>query len=329
MHISDATRNRDTGRSELPANPVLESRYAESVTYGAGGQPSIAAVVLNWRDATQTIACIRSITQDHEVDRIFVVDNEANGELRSALKRESMLTIELIESEENRGFSAGVNLGLEAALSAGYDEILVINNDAHLLPGALALLRLALKSNPDVAIVGPQILNPDFSLQSAGARLNRLTFAIDSNPRSKRLDYLTWACVLLPRRTLELVGLLDERFFMYWEDVDYGFRIRDLGGLQIVVPEAQIVHNISSSHENAGSKILAYSALGLSVFAHKRRGLIWTGAIVRMIVRVSKQTVRRRFDIALVMVHYWVLGRRNSGKPAYSFIARTMGETRL
>jgi GT2 family glycosyltransferase len=280
------------------------------------GKSTIAAVVLNWRDTEQTISCVRSILHASEVCAIYVVDNESDGSLRQALEKEDSDLVEIIESPINLGFSAGVNLGLAAAIGKLYDSVLVINNDAVLIPGAVRHLQTALLEDSRVAIVGPQIVGLDGSLQAAGARLNRITMSINPAASDGPPDYLTWACVLVPRRTLEEVGLLDERFFMYWEDADYGFRIQDAGGIQRVVPEAGVVHNISSSHAAAGGKVLCYSALGLSVFASKRGGAIFAAAVVRLALRCVKQVLRGRFDTAGGMIRFWKLGR-SSSEPAF------------
>lgn len=74
-----------------------------------------SAVVLNWHDTEQTLDCVRSLLAEPLVDHVFAVDNDADGDLGRALSRLSTDKITLIESVENRGYSAGVNLGLRAA----------------------------------------------------------------------------------------------------------------------------------------------------------------------------------------------------------------------
>lgn len=281
---------------------------------------STAAVVLNWRDAEQTLMCIDSLLAEPLVDHIVVVDNEATGELRAALAAVPAERMTLIESAENRGFSAGVNLGLRAALAGRFDSFLMLNNDAVLHEGALARLRDALDADPALALVGPKILNPDGTTQSTGSHVNRMTFATSSLAEPGQLDYLTWACVLLPRSTLECVGLLDERYFMYWEDVDYGFRVTASGARQRCVPEALVTHNVSSSHSSAGTAIREYSALGLSVFARSRGLGIKAGARVRLFLKVAKQLARRNLRLAQALVEMWRLGKRIEA-PAYAAIA--------
>lgn len=286
----------------------------------AAPERSTAAVVLNWRDAEQTLLCIDSLLAEPLVDHIFVVDNETTGDLRAALVAVPVERMTLIESPENRGFSAGVNLGLRAALAGRFDSFLMINNDAVLHEGALARLRHALDADSTLALVGPKILNPDGTPQSTGSHVNRVTFATSSLAEPRQTDYLTWACVLLPRSTLASVGLLDERYFMYWEDVDYGFRVSESGARQRCVPEALVTHNVSSSHASAGTAIREYSALGLSVFARSRGLGIKAGARVRLFLKVSKQIARGNPRLARALVAMWRLGKRIEA-PAYAVLA--------
>lgn len=280
-----------------------------------------AAVVLNWRDAEQTIACLASLHAEPLIDHVFLVDNEADGTLRDALVGADD-RVTLIESRENRGFSAGVNLGIAAALKHSYSSLLMINNDAILHPQALARMRQALNADPRVGIVAPRIVNPDGSAQSTGSHLNRLTFAIDSLAAPERVDYLTWACVLLPRATLENVGLLDERYFMYWEDVDYGFRVAASGAKQLCVPDAVVSHNISSSHASAGSAVLRYSALGLSIFSRSQGTGIRAAASARMALKVAKQFAKGDPRLARNIIDMWRMGKRIE-EPAFVALATT------
>ena len=275
-----------------------------------------AAVVLNWRDSKQTVECIRSLLEEPLIAHVFVVDNESDGDLRLALAHLSDHEYTLLEVAENRGFSAGVNVGLRLALAGDFDSFLMLNNDAVLKPGSLSRLRTALYSASDVAIVAPKVTNLDGSLQSLGSRLNRVTFAINPVAGERRANYLTWACVLVRRTTFDLVGLLDERYFMYWEDVDFGFRVSSTGARQLVVPEAVVSHNISSSHSTAGSNIAGYSALGLSVFGHSQGGRVRVAAFIRLCLRAAKLILAGNSRVAAAVMRMWTLGKTNSG-PAY------------
>ncbi|MGK2876973.1 MAG: glycosyltransferase family 2 protein [Solirubrobacterales bacterium] len=277
----------------------------------------ISAVILNWKDAEQTLACVESVLQDAGVASAIVVDNESDGELSAKLSLLDQQRISLIAVPDNRGFSGGVNVGLREFVKEGGDYALVINNDALLEVGALDRMIDSMESDRSLSMVGPKILNPDGSVQSMGGRMNNLTLNIDDTAFPGRIDFLTWACVLVRRETLQTVGLLDERFFMYWEDVDFGRRVRDANGRLAVVPDALVRHNISSSHSEAGIRVLAYSAYGLSALGSKYRAWL-AGALWRGVARVIKQVVRRRRRAATSIALGWIRGLR-AESPAYDF----------
>ena len=229
----------------------------------------IFAVVLNWRDATSTRRCVESLLGEPGIDAIVVVDNESTGELRDVQHER----VHLSEQSENLGFSRGVNVGLRLALQAGAGAVLVINNDAEVRAGSVDLLvGQWQRGGRRVGMLAPIVLNPDGTEQSTGGFFR----AWDASTRdlgARRVNYLTWACVLVPRATLEVVGLLDEDFFMYWEDVDYGLRVTDASLDLIVVQDAAVVHAKSASHGRAGNAIERYSARGLTLLCRKRGGL--------------------------------------------------------
>src|SRR3546814_12576618 len=102
------------------------------------------------------------------------------------------------------------------------DLLLVINNDATLPAADLDHLIDALTDDPSLAVVGPRIVTPEGQTFSAGGVLNRVTWSIRQPRAGEQPDFLTWACVLLRRDAIAPAGLLDERFFLYWEGVESG-----------------------------------------------------------------------------------------------------------
>jgi GT2 family glycosyltransferase len=176
---------------------------------------------------------------------------------------------------------------MRAALDRNADAILAINNDATVRNGAVReLLNAWLSDSRNVGLLAPRIVFPDGTTQSTGGYFR----AIDASTRDinvRRINYLTWACVLVPRETLEQVGYLDERYFMYWEDVEYGLRVTDAGNVLRVVETAVVEHSLSKSHKKAGARIDRYSARGLVLLCLSRGGTArWLGLPIRLIGRV-------------------------------------------
>ncbi len=234
-------------------------------------QGVLAAVTLNWHDNESTLQCLASLLSQDVPLRVYVVDNESDGTLEVAVRRQFGSQVTVIEARENRGFSGGMNLGLKAAVTDGAWAILAINNDATASPDAVGLMAQDL-SEPRTGIVGPQLINLDGSLQSRGCTLRSWGAKAGEAGADERIDFFTWACVLLRTEMLEAVGLLDESFFMYWEDADFGLRLKKTGWRLVFNPRARVTHALSASHSRAGVKIGFYSTIGLQRMARIHGG---------------------------------------------------------
>jgi N-acetylglucosaminyl-diphospho-decaprenol L-rhamnosyltransferase len=292
-----------------------------------GASSAVSAVVLNWRDPQRTLRCIEHLFVDPEIDQIIVVDNESDGELDAECShRWPHGMVDVVESEMNLGFSAGVNLGLRRAMSGPAEYILCINNDSYLLPAAIRALLDCMRKHDELAFVAPRAFAPDGSpLSSAGLFDARRMVATDIDSSSDvEADFLTWACVLLRKSAVANIGFLDESFFMYWEDVEYSLRARRLGWAFRVVEGATLVHEINSSHERAGARIAQYSALGLVALArrlHKRRS--WVGAFVRIGGRCARALSVFDLKTAVAVLRGAACGLGLSNRPAYEVVSRS------
>lgn len=282
--------------------------------------PIVAAIVLNWRDAENTLACLDSLGQDGDIDHIIVVDNEADGTLRQALASAQTPAHTLLEQSENGGFSAGVNVGLRSAIQSDADFMLVINNDARLRTGALEAMLREFHQDPTVGIVGPAVLNEDGSLQALGPRIS-FPLRIDETAASPTPDFVTWACILVSRELLDAVGLLDETFFMYWEDVEFGSRTRAAGYRIATAPNATAAHAVSSSHSIAGDRVQLYSAYGLGRIAARDRRLL-IASLIRATLRVGKRAATGRFGFAADVWRAYRDGLRANERPAFERVTK-------
>ncbi|MBN9106518.1 MAG: glycosyltransferase family 2 protein [Propionibacteriaceae bacterium] len=262
------------------------------------GQEAVAgfsAVVLTWRDVTRTVRCVRSLLQSPSLDMVIVVDNESSRALGGALAEPiESGRCRLIENRENLGFAAGVNTGLRAAVALGANYILVINNDATIDPRSVDLLLLA-AAGSGLALAAPRVVHPDGTRERSWGRLTR-TMALDREIPHECADYFTWACVVIRADALERIGFLDESFFMYWEDVDFGLRLRRAGLAASLVPGANVVHTTSSSHSNAGSLVQGYSSHGLMVLSIREGRRRW--GLARVAARVVRAAVRCQWRAA-------------------------------
>ncbi len=209
--------------------------------------------------------CLASIPNSNSglTYEMIVVDNHStDGSV--AMIREEFPEALLIQNSANEGFSRATNRGVKQAKG---DFLLCLNNDTSLLPNSLGLLFQFMKQRPEAGVAGGKILNRDGTLQFSArsfpkletAFFNRsslLTRLFPKNPFSRRylltdwdhnslreVDWVSGSFFLIRRAALEDIGLFDERFFLYCEDVDYCRRAKEKGWHIYYVPEAVIVHD--------------------------------------------------------------------------------------
>lgn len=217
--------------------------------------PSVIIIVLNWMRVGATLKCLESIARlDYPKDRVtvLVVDN-ASLDHSSEIIQQSCPGITVIQNEENKGYAGGNNVGIQAALALGPDFILILNNDTILDPQMLKLSVSTLADEQAAGVVGPMVYHasePEI-IQSAGGilGLNWHPLHLAENQAdigqfsdSHLVDWLS-GCALVTRvETIRQIGLFDERFFSYYEDLDWCLRMKAAGWKIIHVPQAKIWH---------------------------------------------------------------------------------------
>ena len=217
--------------------------------------PSIAVVILAWNNYDDTRECIESILGQGLVETdVFLVDNGSRLEPLADLPHQ-FPEINYIRSDRNLGFAAGTNLGLREALATESEYILIINNDTRADEFMLHELLKALKDE-DVGLTAPVIYyydDPDKVWSSGGAMNNLFLMPLESHSTKNILDcptertFVSGCCYLLKRELLEQVGLFDERFFLYFEDLDFCKRINETFWKMKVVPAAKLFHKVAQS----------------------------------------------------------------------------------
>lgn len=224
----------------------------------------LSIVIVNYRTADLCIDALRSIVAIPELDyKIMVIDNASNDgsaeQIRQRVEEGAWDRVSIIGSTENAGFSAGNNIGINATSS---EFVLLLNSDTIVRPGAIETLVKTLQDNPQMGMASPRLEWPDSSPQESCFRfhrpINELIRSACTGPITKLLkryevplavcdevsypEWTSFACVLIRRQVFEDIGLLDDRFFMYFEDVDFCRRARAAGWSIINNPEAHVVH---------------------------------------------------------------------------------------
>lgn len=223
----------------------------------------LSIIIVNWNTREYLERCLASVGP--EIKRlaprnveVVVVDNRSTDGSSDMVRRD-FPSVRLIESEKNLGFAGGNNMALQSSVG---EHLLLLNPDTEVFPGAIEGLLKYLEAHPRTGAVGPALLNPDGTLQASaypaptlGRELWRLLHLdrlrrISSYPLlmwrgedSQQVDVIQGACLMTRREVLTQVGMLDEGFFMYTEEVDLCLRIRQAGWNIVWLPSLEVVHH--------------------------------------------------------------------------------------
>lgn len=255
----------------------------------------LSIIIVNWNTQDLLKQCLKSVEADLAASKlnteILVVDNASTDNSTQMIK-EQFPGVILIENQENVGFAAANNQAIEQS-SGRY--ILLLNSDTEVKPRALQLLCNHLDVNPQVGAAGSQLLNPDDTLQTScypfptlSRELWRLlhldvlwsygvyhmaNWDVDT-PRE--VEVIQGASLLLRRAALDQVGLLDDRYFMYTEEVDLCYRLRQGGWQLFWVPKSKVVHYGGQSTKQVPTKMFLCLYQSKLIFLRKHYG--WLAA---------------------------------------------------
>jgi len=223
-------------------------------------KPTVCVVLLNWNGRDDTLACLDSLKRsDYPHLEIIVVDQGSQDGLVEVVRQRRPL-VKLITNEKNLGFVGGNNQGIGYGLENGADYILLLNNDTVVDGQCISELVRVARSNPAAGALGPKIYQydqpnrfwsvggiVDFS-QNVGRMRGHGHIDKGQFDALAEVDFISGCAVMIPRSIVEAVGLLSEEFYpAYYEDVDWGMRIRSAGYVNLVVPSARIWHKASAS----------------------------------------------------------------------------------
>ena len=262
--------------------------------------PRVAVVIVTYNSARDIDTALRSLTEPRPTatHEIVVVDNASTDGTATRI-RTAWPGIRLIESARNLGFAAANNRGIRESSS---ELVLLLNPDTRVPAGAIDRLVAHLDAHPDVAIVGPRIVDAEGRAElSFGGMIAPLTelkqkmlvvgndrglppivSLVDRMTRRTRdVDWVSGACLLIRRADLESVGLLDERFFLYTEDVDLCASVRMRGRKVRFTVDVEIQHLRGRSA--ATTTAAAYRRSQLAFYAkHHPAWLPWLRAYLKV-----------------------------------------------
>jgi GT2 family glycosyltransferase len=215
-----------------------------------------AAVVVTWEGGTATERCVASLlAQDCPPDEVIVVDNASSETERSRLRGGlgARTRVRLLLLDQNRQFAGGLNAGARAAIDAGAERLLLLNNDTVLAPDALRLLLDALEAAPGTGIAGPRVvdLRDPAHVLSAGERHSLPLLCVPRTLVRYRRAYgapyavsgVMGCALLVTRACFEAVGGFSEEIAVYYEDVDFCLTAHERGYGAVIEPRAVVQHD--------------------------------------------------------------------------------------
>jgi GT2 family glycosyltransferase len=236
--------------------------------------PLVYVVTLTHNHCDDTLRALDSLSRmTYPSYKLLVVDNQSTDETVERVRAEYP-EVELLVHSSNLGFAAGINPGLEYALDHGADFVLVINNDVLVAPSLLTHLVTAMESS--IGAVAPMIhyLDAPKHIWSIGFSKHSLLLEMRGGARGHvdegqwrepfEVDYLLGCAILLNSSALRKVGLFDERYYFYYEDLDFSLRVRQHGYRLITVPQANMWHKVAGS-AGMGSAFRVYHMARSSV----------------------------------------------------------------
>jgi GT2 family glycosyltransferase len=311
--------------------------------------PTIGVAIVSYNTRELLRTCLESLRGCEVPLRVAVVDN-ASPDGSARMVAEQFPEVLLIEPGANLGFVRGTNMALRALtpLAGGGSEgqspsdyLLMLNPDTVVHAGAIEALVAFLEAHPRVGAVGPRLLNSDGTLQPAAFRFPTLAMtALDLFPPGEVLPgrlYGSWwhgrypqeqgeapfpidhplgACILARRAVVEQVGMLDEGYFMYAEEVDWCFRVRRAGWAIWQVPAAHVTHigGASTSQLRARMFVTLYTSrlrflrLHYGAAAARRHALLIRAGMLRLAVLAWLGYARGALPLAELRARTWAAG---------------------
>jgi len=258
----------------------------------------LSIVLVCWNNKDYLGPCLESLYQsnlDSKFDVIAVDNGSTDGS--QEMLREKYPQVKIIQNDHNVGLGKASNQGIEATTG---EFILLLNNDTIVNKTALDAMVELMRKQPDAGAVGCKLLNGDGSFQSGYGGFSTLweEFLIavqvgeriwpgyplqGNSPSVRTVGWMSSACLLVRRKTLDQVGLLDENYFIYGDETDLQYRMKKAGWKAYYIPDATIIHFGGRSMNRWKRRRMVYR--GKMLFYKKNYGVLRT-AILRLILGI-------------------------------------------
>jgi O-antigen biosynthesis protein len=293
--------------------------------------PAVSVIILNWNGGSYLPDCLAALLAvDYPDYRVIVVDN-ASSDNSPALARRQFPQVELIENRRNLGFAGGNNVALRRLKT---DYAVLLNPDVVVADDWLRELIAPMVADPAIGIAGCKLTFPNGRIQHAGGfttapqampghyGLNEIDEGQHDTLRD--VEYVTGAAMALTRPLLERIGLMDEGYFLYYEEVDFCRRARQAGFRVVYVPGATAVHDESALSKRGSLAYLEQMHGGRWRFLLKHEELdnVWRETVpaekawLETIGRLERLAVRRVYQkLGMDLAAIWYARRRDGESP--------------
>lgn len=229
----------------------------------------VFALVLCHNGRDLTLACLESLLQQRYAPmEVLVIDNASQDGTPEAV-RAAYPDLGLIRTGANLGYAGGNNVGIREALQRGAEAVFLVNNDTLLDPDCVARLVNSLEADPQIGVIGPMVYTWDRGrvISSAGGAIDwwhadainvGMGEADRGQYKARPVDFINGCGLMIARKAIKRVGLLDERYFMYWEEADWCVRVRRAGFSVHFEPEARMRHKATIRSDRLGPTTLYY-----------------------------------------------------------------------
>jgi N-acetylglucosaminyl-diphospho-decaprenol L-rhamnosyltransferase len=239
--------------------------------------PRLRVVILNYRTPELTVACLHSLVDEVKAmpgTQVTVVDNDsADGsveQISGAIAAQGWDWVTFLPQDRNGGYAFGNNVAVRPALASDDppDYFLLLNPDTVVRPGALRVLVEFMEQHPEAGIAGSRLEEPDGTPQCSAFRFPNVWSELDSGLRlgvvtqllnnqivpilpvsegDRQVDWVAGASMIVRRQVFETAGLMDEKYFLYFEEVDFCIAAKNAGWTCWYVPESKVVHYVGQS----------------------------------------------------------------------------------
>jgi len=262
----------------------------------------VEVIVLNWNGWRDTLGCIASLQKSNYPNfGLIVVDNGSSDGSQDQIETQ-FPAIQVLQTGANLGFGGGCNAGIRRALELGADYVWLINSDATVDEKTLTEMVRVADRQASVGAVGSVLYEaeqPDQVQRWGGGKIQLWSGAAQHQIRPAELDYVSGASMLLRREAIEQVGFFDEQaFFMYWEDSDLGFRLRQAGWRLAVAEKSHVWHKLSASLGKGSAQLDAYFTCSGVRFLRRHSPVPHVSVLAMVLRMLVKRLVMGKFQRA-------------------------------